>query len=57
MFQACVGEELPSDVTQVVKQVLCCVNQWVAYKIGRQATRYAHHRLAADIFKQVMSQV
>ena len=57
LFQACVGETLPDAVHDTVKLVLSAVNSWVAYKIARQAARYGHHAVAAEIFGVLQEQV
>ncbi|ELT98599.1 hypothetical protein CAPTEDRAFT_184593 [Capitella teleta] len=57
LLQACASEELDRDVHSAVTQSLVRMNSWDVYRIGRQATRYGHHALGADIFAELAGKV
>jgi integrator complex subunit 7 len=50
ILQACAEDELRSNVIDVLTRVQHEADDWMLYKIGRQAARYGHHGLAAAIF-------
>jgi len=54
LMQACASDGLPSDVIQLIENVSHqCNDNWMTYKIGRQAARFSHHALASAIFARL----
>jgi len=57
LFEASTEDGLHTEALQMVNRVIGDVNGWTAYKIGRQASRYGHHAVAADIFSNLSTTV
>lgn len=53
LLQACANDGLPADVATLIEHISEQCDGWMAYKIGRQASRFGHHSLAASIFAQL----
>ena len=57
LFQAYVGESLLSETHQLILDVTGSLNCWRVYQVGRQASRYAHHNVARQIFGSLGTRV
>lgn len=56
-LQALLGCQMDARTLAVFDKVLQVTNSWTQYRIGRSASRYGHHFLAARIFDQLSSRV
>jgi len=57
LLQACANDTLPADVAEAIENISRQSDGWMAYKIGRQAARFSHHSLAANIFTRLTQTV
>ena len=57
IFQTLVDKGLSPEMTSLVLESSEKVGGWLAYQIARQAARYGHHRMAAQIFDNLASKV
>ena len=57
LFQATIDEGCIGEAGSVIRAALDVVDPWIAYKIARQAMRYGHHSIAADIFTKLTAEV
>ena len=57
LFQASSGDVMTESVRDVILRIVTSVDSWVTYRIARQAARYAHHRLANELFMKLRQQV
>lgn len=57
LLQGSVEDGLDAEMLEMIKRVLDVIDGWTVYKIGRQAGRYGHHALAADIFEKLTTQI
>lgn len=57
LFEASIVKSLDSSALEITNRVLDGVDGWTAYKIGRQAGRYGHHSLAADVFGRLSTSI
>lgn len=57
LFEASTENGLSTEALQMVNRVIGDVDGWTAYKIGRQASRYGHHAVAAEIFSNLTTNV
>lgn len=56
-LQALLGCQMDARTLAVFDKVLQVTNHWTQYRIGRSASRYGHHFLAARIFHTLSSRV
>lgn len=56
-LQALLGSQMDTRTLAVFDRVLQVTNPWSQYRIGRSASRYGHHFLAARIFNKLSGQV
>jgi len=57
LFQALVEDGIPDNVRTNIEEVISEGDAWIMYGIGRQATRYGHHDVAATVFKLLTTKV
>ena len=57
LLQASLEEGLDAEDSRLVQEVVGVVDGWTAYKIGRQAARYGHHKVASEILGGLATQV
>lgn len=57
IFQAMKDQTWPSEDERLIVDVTKYSKLWDAYRIGRQATRYGHHKVGAEIFSGLTTKV
>jgi integrator complex subunit 7 len=57
LFQTMKGHLWTTEAKQAIDQVLEEIDQWSAYRIGRNASRYGHHGVASAILNNTANHV
>ncbi|CAH1791227.1 unnamed protein product [Owenia fusiformis] len=57
IFEASVGSEIMPQAKEVILDFTMWTNQWIAYKIARQASRYGQHNTASQIYGTLTNKV
>ena len=57
LFQATVEEPMSDRNLTFILDMVSTMNGWATLKVTRQASRYGHHGLAAQLYNKLASQV
>ncbi|XP_048259682.1 integrator complex subunit 7-like [Haliotis rufescens] len=57
LFQAAGGEGIPNEIHELIVTCAGLANQWLAYKMSRQALRYSQYEIGGDIIKPLTVKV
>ncbi len=57
LFQAASGEGIPNEIHELIVTCAGLANQWLTYKIARQAVRYSQYKIGGDVVKPLTVKV